>query len=97
MLKVSRNISSLALRMQSKGYFSDAKNEQKSNLVPAIFDNQKNFFKNIYGVQLEKHILPYNRVNFNWNADDIKEHRKKMSNYVVVLINKVIDNAEQIK
>lgn len=50
MLKVSRNISSLALRMQSKGYFSDAKNEQKSNLVPAIFDNQKNFFKNIYGV-----------------------------------------------
>lgn len=45
---------------------------------------------------MDKHILPYNTYHFNWKAQEMKDYRKKMPNYVVVLINKVIEDASKI-
>lgn len=49
MLRASRNIT-VFTRLLNRFYFSDGQNDQKSNLVPVIIDNQKNFYKNIYGM-----------------------------------------------
>lgn len=43
---------------------------------------------------MKRHILPFNVQNFSWTADQMKEYRKKFPNYVVVLVNKVLETAE---
>ncbi len=42
-------------------------NNEKGGLVPLAFDNSEKFYKNVYGIEMKKHILPFNTHNFPWN------------------------------
>lgn len=44
---------------------------------------------------MEKHILPFNVGRFPWKPEQMKNYRKKIPNYVVVLVNKVLDSARE--
>lgn len=56
-------------------------------------DNSDFFYKNVYGIEMKRHILPFNVHKLSWTGEQMKEYRKKIPNYVVVLVNKVLDTA----
>lgn len=64
--------------------------------MPSVISETKDFYSNIYGIALEKHIFPFSSYNFGWKMQQMKEYRKVMPNYVVVLVNKVMDEAGEI-
>ena len=41
---------------------------EKDNLVPSVVDHSEKFYRNLYGIELEKHILPYCSARFSWKA-----------------------------
>lgn len=95
MLRILVNLPSRFLQRSVRYCFSGK--DEKLSLVPSVVDSSKTFFRHVYGMELEKHILPHNSYNFNWKLDDMKEYRKKIPNYVVILVNKVLDEAEHIQ
>jgi len=48
------------------GYYSTT--NEKDNLVPSVVDHSEKFYGNLYGIELEKHILPYCSARFSWKA-----------------------------
>lgn len=35
-------------------------------------DNSEIFYKNVYGIEMKRHILPHNVQNFSWSAEQMK-------------------------
>lgn len=68
--------------------------ESKAEFVPSVIEHGRDFYSNVYGICLEKQIFPFGIYNLNWKSKDIPQYRKRMPNYVVVLVNKVLDAAE---
>lgn len=89
MFRISKHVSSISQGLL-RFHFSQS---TEPALVPLVIDNSKTFLSTVYGIKTEKHILPLNVYNFNWKAEEIKDYRKKMPNYVVVLVNKVLEDS----
>ena len=45
---------------------------------------------------MKKHILPFSKYNLPWRGEEMKQYRKMLPNYVVVLVSKVLDTAEEV-
>ena len=51
-----------------RSLFGCSNNSDKSSLVPMPIDVSEKFYKNVYGIEMKKHILPFNSYNFPWRA-----------------------------
>ena len=81
--------------MPKLGYpFTDA--AEKGGLIPLSIDGGDKFYKHVYGVEMKKHILPFNTYNIHWKASEMKDYRKRIPNYLVVLVKKVLDGADEV-
>lgn len=94
MIKVFARTSLAPSLLSLRTSFSNS--SESGGLVPMTIDNTDKFYRNVYGIEMKRHILPYNSQNFPWSADQMKDYRKKVPNYVVVLVNKVIEEANEI-
>jgi len=45
---------------------------------------------------MKKHILPFCVYTIPWSMEQMQEYRKKMPTYVVVLVSKILEEAEEI-
>lgn len=78
-----------------KPHFFYSSSSDKGTLVPLEVGGSDKFYQNVHGVEMKKHILPYNTYNIPWREEEMKEYRKKIPTYVVILVSKVLEGAEQ--
>ena len=95
MLRIGRCFTALRKESSYRIGFNFS-SENNPNFVPSVINESKDFYSNVYGVVFEKHVLPYATVSYPWRAKNMKEYRKKMPNFVVVLVKKVLEDAEQV-
>jgi hypothetical protein len=51
---------------KTRHFFSSS--SDKGNLVPLAQGSEEIFYRNVYGVEVKKHILPFNTYNIPWRA-----------------------------
>ena len=70
MIKIITGRSIRTLLTRSARFFSSG--EDKGNMVPIPAFEGPKFYPHIYGVEMKKHILPYNTYNIPWGAEQMK-------------------------
>ena len=95
MLRIGRCFTALRKESSYRLGFNFS-SENNPNFIPSVINESKDFYSNVYGAVLEKHVLPYATVSYPWKSKNMKEYRKKMPNFVVVLVKKVLEDAEQV-
>ena len=60
-----------------------------------LLDKRTEMPSEVWGVEMEKHVLPYNSYKLQCDPAQVREERKRMGNYVVVLIRKVLEDARE--
>ena len=45
---------------------------------------------------MKKHILPFFTYTMPWKLEQMQEYRKKMPTYVVILVSKILEEAEEL-
>jgi hypothetical protein len=96
MLRIGRCFSAIRREYFNRIGFNFS-SEINQNFVPTLINESKDFYSNVYGVVFEKHVLPHATSSFPWRAKNMKEYRKKMPNFVVVLVKKVLEDAGQVE
>ena len=83
------------LSLVSKSLFSSSEGKDRQSLV--LMNKAEKFYRNIYGLEMKKHILPFCVYTIPWSMEQMQEYRKKMPTYVVVLVSKILEEAEEIE
>lgn len=74
--------------------FSTTEGRDKRSLV--ILDKGERFFRNVYGIEMKKHIMPFYLYRIPWRLEQTQDIRKKIPTYLVVLVRKVLEEAKEL-
>lgn len=64
-----RAIRTLTISLRPAYYFQFS--QDKTEFVPSVIDQGRDFYSSIYGVCLEKHVFPYCSYHLNWKASQL--------------------------